>query len=134
MGRQLEVTIVPGLGSKDVYLAYLLLAHILVLAAEVRAILGAYSFYTVEGARLSADTQDSSIYVLVLLLAKVMVLLRLVKEHLASMMILLLDIFRLPCSFIKAAKEARLEKFEIPTMIKLVSEAWTQNLVLLLLL
>lgn len=30
------MTIVPGLGSKDVYLAYLPLAHILELAAEVR--------------------------------------------------------------------------------------------------
>lgn len=29
------MTIVPGLGSKDVYLAYLPLAHILELAAEV---------------------------------------------------------------------------------------------------
>lgn len=29
------LTIVPGLGSKDVYLAYLPLAHILELAAEV---------------------------------------------------------------------------------------------------
>lgn len=33
------MTIVPGLGSKDIYLAYLPLAHILELAAEV-------SFYT----------------------------------------------------------------------------------------
>jgi len=30
------MTIVPGLGKKDVYLAYLPLAHILELAAEVR--------------------------------------------------------------------------------------------------
>lgn len=29
------MTIVPGIGSKDIYLAYLPLAHILELAAEV---------------------------------------------------------------------------------------------------
>lgn len=33
------MTIVPGLGTKDVYLAYLPLAHILELAAEVWYIL-----------------------------------------------------------------------------------------------
>lgn len=32
------MTIVPGLGSKDVYMAYLPLAHILELAAEVMRI------------------------------------------------------------------------------------------------
>lgn len=32
------MTIIPGLGSKDVYLAYLPLAHILELAAEVCSI------------------------------------------------------------------------------------------------
>lgn len=41
------MTIVPGLGKKDVYLAYLPLAHILELAAEVSIDMACQSFYIV---------------------------------------------------------------------------------------